>query len=139
MGSGALGANHATPSFTSANFRRYWPVAGGATTVAETVRCPCGATSAPSGVRTPSHTIAVVPLASYQWYVRSTGFVPVDGPVSSPVFVSCTLTCTVAPTGMRAGGVGTTYVAVRVLRGAANEVVPSIANTSATMTILIDL
>src|SRR5712692_2773451 len=64
--SAALGANQATPSFTSAKRSVYEPGSCGAATVAATVRCAFGATSAPSGERRPSHTIAVAPLASYQ-------------------------------------------------------------------------
>src|SRR5688572_33289062 len=66
IGSGLLGGNHATPSFTSAKRSRYEPGVAGAVTVALTVRDAVGSTAAPSGVRGPSHR-TVAPCAADRW------------------------------------------------------------------------
>src|SRR5688572_15802312 len=86
IGSGLLGGNHATPSFTSAKRRRYEPGADGAVTFAVTVRDAVGSTAAPSGVRGPSHR-TTPPCASYQWKLRFTGFAPVVFHAWLPVLV----------------------------------------------------
>src|SRR5207249_4431530 len=75
IGSGLLGGNHATPSFTSAKRSRYAPGTGGAVTVAVIVRDVFGSTAASSFVRGPSQR-TVLPEASYQWRLRFTGFAP---------------------------------------------------------------
>src|SRR5256885_9385203 len=50
---------------------------------------PPGSTSAPSGVRAPSHTTAR-PAESRMWYERSTGFAPAKFHGMLPLFVSFT-------------------------------------------------
>src|SRR3989442_15841435 len=98
IGSGLLGGNHATPSFTSAKRSRYAPGAGGAVTVAVIVRVVFGSTAASSLVRGPSQR-TVLPEASYQWRLRLTGFAPAGFQVWVPVLVSTTAICAVAPAG----------------------------------------
>src|SRR5690348_17151348 len=102
-GSGMLGGNQDTPSFTSA--KRCWYCAGsfGTMTLAVIVFATVGATSPPSGVRTPSHATTTFPVASYQWYVRSTGVEPPAFQVWLPVFVSVTGIWSAAPAGAACG------------------------------------
>ena len=64
-----------------------------------------GATSAPSAVRRPSHEITVLPVASYQWYVRLTGLLPATLHVWLPLFVSATAIWIALPAGAACGGV----------------------------------
>ena len=104
---GALGGNQATPSFTSAKRSVYGPGFGGMVTFAFTVLLAAGATFSPSGVRTPSQIIATLPPASYQWYVRFTGFAPVVFQTWLPVFRSVTVIGTTTPAGAEAGAVCT--------------------------------
>src|SRR5438046_329985 len=124
IGSGLLGGNHATPSFTSAKRSRYAPGTGGAVTVAVIVREVLGSTAASSLVRGPSHR-TVLPEASYQWRLRFTGFAPATFQVWLPVFVSATAICALAPAGIVVGGVATAYVAERTATGAARTGVAS--------------
>src|SRR2546428_12388326 len=84
IGSGLLGGNHATPSFTSAKRSRYAPGAGGAVTVAVVVREGFGSIAATSFVRGPSQRTAL-PAASFQWGLRVTGFATAWIQVSMPV------------------------------------------------------
>src|SRR5437762_1841482 len=95
----------------SAKRRRYEPGVAGTRTVALTVAVPAGATSAGSGLRTPSHT-AVLPAASYQWYASAIW--PAAGEacgeaklfhVSSPALVTTTLTSASEAAPIEAGGV----------------------------------
>src|SRR5207244_3356222 len=116
IGSGLLGGNHATPSFTSAKRSRYAPGAGGAVTVAVIVREVFGSTAASSLMRGPSQR-TVLPEASYQWRLRFTGFAPAVFQVWLPVLVSATAICAFAPAGIEVGGVATAYVALVVADG----------------------
>src|ERR1700716_3441449 len=111
IGSGLLGGNHATPSFTSAKRSRYAPGVGGAVMVAVMVREAVGSTGVSSLVRGPSQR-TVFPPASYQWRLRFTGFAPAVFQIWLPVFVSATAICALPPAGMVVGGVATVYVAL---------------------------
>src|SRR5438132_8432849 len=106
IGSGLLGGNHATPSFTSAKRSRYAPGTGGAVTVAVIVREVFGSTAASSLVRGPSQR-TVFPEASYQCKLRLTGFAPAVFPAWLPALVSATASCAFAPAGIAVGGVAT--------------------------------
>jgi len=59
--------NHATPSRTRSNVSAHAHAVGGAITVAFTVTVAPGSTFATSGVRCPSHTMALPLTASCQW------------------------------------------------------------------------
>src|SRR5690242_184363 len=135
-----LGGNQDTPSFTRA--KRSWYCAGsfGTITFAVIVFATVGATSPPSGVRTPSHETTTLPVASYQWYVRLTGVEPPAFHVWLPVFVSVTGIWSAAPAGAACGAApaATTYVATRftgwtVMRIGAlagNQVTPSFTSAN---------
>src|SRR5438105_1716634 len=131
-----MSPNQPTPSRTRSTVSVYAPPLFGVCTFALIVAAAPGATSAASGVRRPSHTTGVMPVASYQWYVRFTGFAPVAFQVWFPVFVSDTGICSVAPAGAVAGALWTVYVAryvagcTNTLSGAlgANHVMPSLTS-----------
>src|SRR5260221_9119563 len=91
------------PSFTSASCRTYVPGDCGAVIVAVSWRTVAGGTSAPSGVRGPSHT-TVWPARSVQWKLRFTGLAPVAFHTSVPAFWRVTGTWIVPPAGAEAGG-----------------------------------
>src|SRR6266851_1341812 len=112
-GCGPLGGNQATPSFTSAKRSVYAPGVSGAVIPAFTVRAPFAGTSAPRAVRAPSQTTAL-PLASYQWYERFTGFAPVAFQIWLLVFVTVTGTTRLPPAATDGAAADAVYVALTV-------------------------
>src|SRR5207245_627968 len=84
--------NHATPSCTTSNAKRYVPGAGGIFTMTFSVTESPDATAAGRAVRTPSHT-KTAPLGTYMWYAA------LNAPgcqVVEPAFVIVTGTVTIA-------------------------------------------
>src|ERR1051326_5728801 len=121
------------PSRTRSTVRTYVPPCSGVAIFTFAATVAPGATSAASGVRSPSHT-TVLPEASCQWYETAIAFAPAAFHAAAPVFFRFAATVYVPPAIMGGTAVAlicSTYAAcartgIGTLGG--NQVTPSLTS-----------